>query len=219
MKAMNTDKRLQTDVMNELSWEPSIDAAHIGVSAKDGSVTLTGHVQSYAVKTRAVKVAERVYAVRAVADELEVRLPSSHSHDDSTIAEAIAHNFRWNVDVPQDVDAKVAKGWVTLRGKVNGFYQRAAAERAVEHQAGVLGVTNAIEVKQLAKPADVQKLIGSAFQRNATLDARQIQITSDNGTVHLYGSVHSVNEARAARTAAYAAPGVTMVDSHLVVTP
>lgn len=216
---MNTDKQLQTDVMNELNWEPSVEAAHVGVSAQDGAITLTGRVPTYATKMRAVKAAERVYAVRAVADELEVRLPSDHVHDDSTIAAAIAHNLKWNVAVPHQVEVKVAKGWVTLSGKVDSHFQSEAARHAVEFHAGVCGVINLIEVNKRVKPGDIQKLIGSAFQRNATLDARQIQVTSENGTVHLRGNVHSVNESLAARHAAYAAPGVTNVDNQLVVTP
>lgn len=216
---ISNDKRLQADVMNELKWEPSVDAAHIGVSAQDGAVTLNGHVPNYAVKTRAVKAAERVFGVRAVADEIEVRLPSSQKHDDSTIAEAIAQSLTWDVDVPSNVDAEVAKGWVTLRGKVDSHYQKQAAERAVRSKAGVRGVSNVIEVSKQAKTADIQGLISAAFQRNAALDARRIQVTSDDSTVHLYGTVHSVSEVRAAREAAYSAPGVSRVDDQLVVSP
>jgi osmotically-inducible protein OsmY len=216
---MNSDKHLQTDVLNELNWAPGVDAAHIGVSAQDGAVTLTGHVISYAAKMEAVKAAERVFAVRAVADELEVQLPASHKHDDSTIAQAIAHTFKWNVAVPNDVDAKVSKRWVTLTGKVDSMFERQAAEHAVEYQTGVLGVSNLIEIKKRPKAADVQTQINSAFHRNASLDARRIQVSTDNGTVHLYGNVHSVQELRAARQAAYAAPGVASVDNHLHVTP
>jgi osmotically-inducible protein OsmY len=216
---MNADKRIQTDVMTELNWEPSIDAAHIGASAQDGAVTLTGHVPSYFAKTRAVKAAERVYAVRAVADELEVQLPSSHKHDDSTIAQAIAHNLKWNIAVPHEVDAKVSKGWVTLSGTVDSNFERHAATRVVEHQTGVYGVTNLIEVKKRPKSSDIEALINSAFQRNASLDARRVRVITKDGTVTLYGNVHSLDELRTARNAAYAAPGVSAVDNHLTVTP
>lgn len=216
---INTDKKLQTDVLNELNWQPGVDAAHIGVSAQDGAVTLTGHVPNYAAKMHAVTAAERVFAVRAVADELEVQLPSSHKHDDSTIAQAIAHSFKWNVAIPQNIDAKVSKGRVTLTGKADSMYEKQTAERAVHYHTGVLGVSNLIEVKKLAKATDVQKLINSAFQRNASLDARRIHVSTENGTVHLYGNVHSVQELRSARQAAYAAPGVSSIDDHLIVTP
>jgi osmotically-inducible protein OsmY len=214
-----TDQRVQADVMNELKWEPSIDAAHIGVSAKDNAVTLSGHVPSYFAKNRAVHAAERVYAVRAVADDLEVQLPSSHPHDDAAIAEAIAANFKWNVAVPHDVDATVDNGWVTLTGAVDWNFQRDAAADAVGWHAGIRGVTNLIEVKKRANSGDVEKLINSAFQRNAILDARRVRVTTSGSTVSLYGNVHSVDEMRTARHAAYAAPGVTAVDSHLVVSP
>lgn len=216
---MDNDKRIQSNVTNELMWEPSVDAAHIGVTSHDGAISLTGHVPSYFAKVQAVKAAERVYGVRAVADELEVRLPSSHVHDDSSIAEAIAHNLKWNVAVPKDVKAKVAKAWVTLSGKVDTAYQKDAAGRAVMYQAGVQGVTNLIEVKKRAKQEDIERLINSAFQRNASLDARGIDVIVDDGTARLYGSVHSVQELRSARSAAFAAPGVKSVENHLVVTP
>lgn len=213
------DKRLQDDVINELNWEPGVDAAHIGVTAQDGSVTLTGHVPSYVARTRAVKAAERVYAVRAVADDLEVRLPSSQTHDDTTIAEALAHTLRWNVAVPHDVHAKVSKGWVTLTGTVDKHFQKQAAERAIEYQSGVRGITNLIDVRHQTRPGDIQKMIAAAFQRHASLDASQIQVESDDGTVHLRGKVHSASEARVARATAYAAPGVKSVDDRLMVVP
>jgi osmotically-inducible protein OsmY len=216
---MDTDKRVQTDVMSELKWEPSIDAAHIGASVEGGAVTLTGHVPNYYAKTRAVQAAERVYAVRAVADELEVQLPTSDHHDDSSIAKAITDNFKWNVAVPQGVEAKVAKGWVTLSGEVDSNYEREAASRAVSYHAGVRGVFNEIAVKKHKSASDISKLIDSAFHRNATLDARRVRVTTDGGAVKLYGNVHSLDEMRTARHAAYAAPGVTSVDNHILVTP
>ena len=216
---MDTDARVQADVSNELKWEPSIDAADIGVSASDGAVTLTGHVPSYFAKKRAVHAAERIYGVRAVADELDVQLPSSHRHDDAQIAETIAQSFKWNVAVPAGVKAEVAKGWVTLTGIVDSNFERHAAGRAVAWHTGVRGVTNLIEVKKLVKSRDVEKLINSAFQRNAILDSRGVRVTTNGSTVSLYGSVHSADELRTARHAAYAAPGVTSVDSHLLVNP
>lgn len=213
------DKRLQADVMNELKFAPGVIASHIGVVAKDGAVTLTGHVPSYAARRRAVEAAERVYAVRAVADDLDVQLPTARRHGDSDIAEAIAHTLRWNVDVPRTVEAEVAKGWVTLRGVVEARHQKLAAEQAVEHHAGIRGVANLIEVRKPAKARDVQRLINSAFQRNASLDARRVRVLAKDGTVRLQGTVHSVSEARAAREAALSAPGVNAVDSQLLVVP
>ena len=216
---IDIDDQVQADVTHELKWEPSVDAANIGVSAEDGAVTLTGHVASYFAKTRAVRAAERVYAVRAVADEITVELPSSYRHDDASIAHAIAANYEWNVAVPHDVEARVVDGWVTLEGTVDSNFEREAAERAVLYHAGVKGVTNLIEVKERVKSDDVEMRIDSAFRRSATLDARGVHVTMNGGRAGLYGTVHSIAEMRAARHAAYAAPGVPSVESHLIITP
>jgi len=216
---MDTDKRVQADVVNELKWEPSVEATNIEVTAHEGAVTLNGHVDSYFAKARAVRAAERVYAVRVVADDLEVQLPAAHHHDDSALAEAIATSFKWNVAVPHTVTAEVAKNWVTLTGTVDSNFQRHAAEHAVSWHSGVRGITNLIEVKKRADAGDIEKLINSAFQRNATLDARRVRVSTNGSVVSLYGNVHSADEMRTASHAAYAAPGVTSVDSHLLVNP
>lgn len=216
---MDSDKELQAAVMRELEWDPAVDAAHIGVIAKDGAVTLTGYVSSYSEKIAAVRAAERVYGVKAVADEIEVRLPGSDVRDDSAIAEAVAHNLRWNNLIPDTVEAEVRNGIVTLRGEVEWSYQRAAAERAVRDVKGVVGVSNLITVKRAVKASDIEQRITDALRRSATLDARQIWVTTSNGTVHLHGHVHSLHEKRVAENAAASAPGVTNVDNQLVVVP
>lgn len=213
------DKTLQADVARELSWQPAVNAAHIGVSAKDGAVTLTGKVLNYREKEHAVAAAERVYGVRAIADELEVNLPGSHIRDDSAIAESIAHIFRWDDEIPDGVEAKVSNGWVVLEGKTDWHYQRDAARRAVRNITGVRGVTNKIAVKATPKVGDLRQRIEDAFTRAADLDARQIQVTVTNGTVHLDGHVHSLWEARKARSAVNAAPGVSRVDDRLSIIP
>jgi osmotically-inducible protein OsmY len=168
---------------------------------------------------RAVEAAERVYGVRAVADELEVTLPGAHCRDDPAIAEAIAHTLRWDTEVPESVEARVSSGWVTLNGKVDWPFQREAARRAVQHITGVHGVTNEITVKSKPKAADLRKRIEDAFTRAADLDARQIQVTISDGTAHLNGHVHSLREAKIARSAVIAAPGVSRVDDRLSVIP
>lgn len=210
------DKSLQEDVMDELTWDPEVDAAHIGVAARDGAVTLTGHVESYAQKTAAVRAAERVQGVIAVADEIEVRLPSSSVRDDTEIAEAIARGLRWHSTVPRDaVDAEVRNGWVTLRGEVEWSYQRQAAERVARDTLGVKGVTNMIVLKSRPKPSQIEHRIADAIKRMANLDANQIRVTATNGTVHLHGTVHSWYEKRLAEQEASGAPGVTSVDNQI----
>jgi osmotically-inducible protein OsmY len=218
---MDGDKKLQQAVMRELRWNPEVNAAHIGVSAKDGAVTLTGHVSSYAEKRAAVEAAERVYGVKAVADELEVRIPGAIPRDDTDIAEEVAQALRRSILVPKTVEAEVRNGFITLRGEVKWAYQRRAAERAVRDLRGVRGVANLVTVKPRAKPKpeQVEKRIEEAIQRSASLDARSVWVTTTNGTVHLHGHVHSLWEKKAAEEAAEAAPGVSKVENHILVTP
>jgi osmotically-inducible protein OsmY len=212
------DKALQEAVMDELMWDPRVDSAHIGVAASDGAVTLTGHVESYTQKTAAVRAAERVQGVLAVADEIEVRLPSASVRDDSEIAEGIARSLRWHASIPKDtVDAEVRNGWVTLRGEVDWSYQRQAAERVARETLGVKGVTNLIALKSRPKPSQIEPRIADAIKRMANLDADQIKVTASNGTVHLRGTVHSWYEKRLAEQEASAAPGVTNVDNKITV--
>ena len=213
------DRTLQSDVMRELEWDPAVDAAHIGVSVRDGAVTLTGKVSNYNERVHAVKAAERVYGVRAIADELELRLPRSDAHDDSAIAEAIAHTLRWNNEVPDTVEAEVSHGLVTLKGEVEWPFQADQAKRVVQSITGVRGLTNAISVKPRPRTPDLRKRIEDAFERAADLDARQIRVTLTDGAVRLEGEVHSLREAEMARNAVAAAPGITGVDDRLLVVP
>lgn len=215
----DSDKQLQEDVLRELEWDPEVDAAHIGVSVEDGSVTLTGHVSSYSEKLAAVRAAERVFGVRAVADELEVRLPGSEARDDSDMAEAIAQVLTWNTLVPDTVKAEVRNGVVTLRGEVEWTYQRDAAERAVRDVRGVKGVVNLITIKPRVKATDIERRIADAIKRAANVDARRIWVTTTNGTVVLHGTVHSLYEKKLAEAEAKAAAGVTKVDNRIAVVP
>jgi osmotically-inducible protein OsmY len=213
------DKQLRDEVMRELEWDPEVDATHVGVSVKDGAVTLAGHVSSYSERLAAVRAAERVYGVKAVADELEVKLPGTSSRDDTEVAEAIAQVLRWNTLVPDTVKAEVRQGMVTLRGDVDWTYQRMAAERAVRDVKGVKGVTNLITVKPRAKPEDIEQRIAEAIRRAANMDARQIWVTTNNGTAVLHGTVHSLYEKKIAEQEAASAPGVSKVDNQIVVVP
>jgi osmotically-inducible protein OsmY len=182
-------------------------------------VTLTGHVSTYAQRLAAARAAERVYGVKAVANDLEVKL-SGAPRDDSDIARAIAHVLEWNVQVPGGkVQARVSDGWVTLEGEVEYEYQRHEVERMVRNVRGVAGVADLITVKPPVSPEKVQTVIEDAFKREAEIDARHIRVEVSDHTARLYGHVHSLHEAAAASAAAAAAPGVATVESHLLVSP
>jgi osmotically-inducible protein OsmY len=213
---MKSDAEIRDDVIDELQWDPQITNPNaIGVAVKDGAVTLTGNVPTYVEKL----AAERVYGVKAVANELEVKLAGA-PRDDSDIATAIAHVLENNVQVPEGrVHARVQNGWVTLDGEVDYEYQRHEVERMVRQVRGVVGVANTITVKPPVSPAKVQEVIEETFKREAEIDARHISIEVSDHTAKLYGHVHSIQEATAARAAAAAAPGIAAVESHLVVSP
>jgi osmotically-inducible protein OsmY len=221
VKTLMSDEALRDGVEKELKWDPKVDSTHIGTSTKDGAVTLTGRVASYGEKWAAVKAAERVYGVRAVADEIEVQLPSSHIHDDAEIAEEIARTRKWNTLIPAAIEAEVRDGTVTLRGEVEWAYQRNETVRAFRHLAGVRGIVNRITVKPKRKPkaSEVERRVEDAIERLADLDARSIWVTTSNGTVKLHGHVHSIAASRLAEHAAEAAPGVAYVKNELVVSP
>ena len=215
----DSDKRLQEAVEKELEWEPRVNAASIGVAAKDGAVTLTGDVPTYGEKIAALDAAERVYGVRAVANEIEVRMTDDFTRNDAEVAEAASRALDWDHFVPQTVEAEVHDGHLTLKGVVEWPYQRREAEEAVRHLFGVKSVLNTIAVEPQAGPSDVEQRISEAFSRHARLDARQIIVTVTGGTAHLYGSVHSMAEKRSAVEAAGSAPGVIVVDDQLSVVP
>jgi osmotically-inducible protein OsmY len=217
---MKTDLQLQHDVMEELEWEPSVDASKIGVTAKDGIVTLTGSGVSYFDKVNAEIAAKRVYGVRAVANDIEVKLPGSSQRSDAEIAEAGLNALRWNASIPDEhVQLTVRHGWITLDGQLDWAYQKEAAERVVHNLTGVIGVTNKIKIKAHAKPGDVKNKIEAAFKRSAELDARRVGVAAHDGKVTLHGNVHSWGERDEAERAAWGAPGVTMVENKLIVTP
>ncbi len=214
---MSDDKRLKQAVLDELQWEPSVNAAHIGVTAKDGVVTLLGHVENFAEKSAAEKAARRVNEVRAVAEEIEVRLPFNIKHGDEEIASAAANRLQWDSAVPKGaVKAKVEKGWVTLTGEVDWHYQQDAAASDVRGLWGVIGVSNEITIKSKPNTSNIRDNILVALHRS-WFDPATINVTAQGGKVTLTGEVNSWYERDEAGSTAWAAPGTTSVENDISV--
>jgi osmotically-inducible protein OsmY len=211
------DERLKNTVWNQLAWDPEIDASLIGVTARDGIVTLSGYVDTYAAKLVAERVARRVYGVKAVANEVEVKLAAEPIDPDIARAALVALKHR--IDVPLGIGVTVRDGFITLNGSVEWMYQKAAAERAVKYLRGVRGVFNNIAVKPEVSPTDVHKRITSALHDHADIDARRIQVEVVGSRIVLSGNVRSWMEKDEAQRAAWRAPGVSAVDNRINVVP
>lgn len=215
---MSADSQLQSSVLAELAWEPSVSHGHIGVAAHQGVVTLTGHVGSFIEKLAAEEAARRVKGVKAVVEEIQVHLPSGHQRDDENIAAAIVDRLAWDVSVPHDhIKLKVEEGWVTLSGEVDWRYQADAAERDVRPVKSVTGVSNLVKVRSRVDAANLGDDITHALHRSWFFDPQTISVTAADGKVRLTGTVHSPHDRQVAAATAWSAPGVTDVENDLVV--
>jgi osmotically-inducible protein OsmY len=215
-----TDRELRDNVQSALDWEPSVDPAEIGVTVDNGVVTLRGEVKTYGERETAEHVALRVCGVKAVANDLDVRLTRESERTDSEIAEAAVNALRWDTTVQADrLSISVRDGRIILKGKADWQFQKDAATRAVRYLTGVRGVTNHVAVQPRPKVGDIQAKIEAAFRRSAEIDARRVKVTVQDSKVTLTGNVRSWAERQEAKQAAWAAPGVAEVEDCLAVIP
>jgi osmotically-inducible protein OsmY len=213
---MKTDSEIQQDVQEEIKWDARITASEIGVSVKDGIVSLNGSTGHYIQKTAAEEAAQRVFGVRAVTNEIKVNfLDFSFNRSDQDIAETAIKALNWTYQVPEGIKISVSDGTITLKGEVEWAYQKEAAKNCVKSLMGVRHVNNEIKLTSHIKPADVKSRIEAALRRSADMESKGIKVAVDGSTVTLSGSVHSMAEKDDARWAAYCAPGITCVNNNL----
>jgi osmotically-inducible protein OsmY len=213
---MKTDSDLKRDVAAELSWDPAVQATAIGVAVKDGVVTLTGHLDTYAEKEATLRAVRRVGGVKAIAIEIDVKLSAQHLRSDTDIAASAEQALKWNTSVPVDaIRMTIDHGWITLQGEVEWEFQRRSVEQAIRPLMGVVGISDEIRLRARPQTADLAKKIEEALTRQALREARQIHVAVDGTTVRLTGTVHSWHERDAVQGIAWSAPGVRAVINEL----
>ena len=217
---MISDHKLRQDVLDELEFEPRVNADHIGVGVNSGVVTLSGFVPSYAEKAAAERAVWRVKGVKAIAEEIQVRLPADKKTADQEIAQRAVDILKWRVGMPADrIAVKVEKGVVTLTGDLEWRFQKTEAASAIEHLSGVATVVNDIRVHPAINLPEVKEKIEKALRRSAELDASRITVRTDGAKVVLGGRVHAWFERDIAERAAWSAPGVTEVQDEILIEP
>jgi osmotically-inducible protein OsmY len=217
---MKSDSEIERDVKEELSWNPDLNADYIAISVKKGVVTLAGFTRSYTDKFEAEAAAKRVAGVVAVANDIEVRIPSVDERPDPEIARDAVAVIKSQLPISSEkIKVVVKNGWITLEGQAEWQYQRSTAENAVRRIKGIKGVSNMIQLKPHAQPSEIKKKIQDAFRRNAEVDSNRIIVEADGSVVTLKGTVRSWIEREEAERAAWAAPGVTSVVDQVVVAP
>jgi osmotically-inducible protein OsmY len=217
---MRSDREIERDVREELNWDPDLDAEDIAITVKDGVVTLAGFTKSYSDRLEAEHAAKRVAGVHAVANDIEVRLPSIDQRPDPDIARDAIASLKAQLPLSYEkIKVVVKDGWVTLEGTVEWQYQKTTAENAVRKVKGVKGVTNVISLKPKVEPTDIQRRIQEAFKRNAEVDANRITVETHGSEVILKGTVRSWIEREEAERVAWSAPGITYVEDRIVVSP
>jgi len=225
---MKTDSEIQKDVMDELKWEPLLNYTEIGVAVKNGIVTLSGTIDTFGKKVLAEKAAKRVAGVKAVAEDIQVKILTNDKRNDTEIAEAVLNSLKWNYSVKEEkIKVTVEDGWVTLEGEVEWAFQRNAIRLMIEDLVGVVGISNNIKIMpeypskiiSSLSASEVKRKISSAFQRSATVDSEKIYIGVEGSKVILAGKVRSYVERKDAENAAWLAPGVKSVENRLVIDP
>jgi len=217
---MRTDRELRTDVLAEQSWDPSIRDEDIATAVKDGVVTLAGTIDTYAQRYAAERAVERVKGVKAIVNDLTVKLPGAMERSDADIAHAAVNALHWDIQVPDDrIQVKVSNGRLTLEGEVDRYFQKEAAERAVRYLMGVKGMSSVITVRPMPTSADVKQHIRASLQRRAELEADQISVETAGSVVTLRGTVRSLADRSNAARAVWNAPGVSKVENELTVSP